>query len=102
MATRPQFDWFLSAWLDSKVMSQADLCRATGFPKAKVSELVNGVSRYNRDVVNTIAGALHIHPYELLMHPDDANALKRLRDTAVVIAAESPRVEPAEKTGTNN
>src|SRR3546814_15502186 len=87
MATRPQFDWFLSAWLDSKVISQPDLCRPTGFPKAKVSELVNGVSRYNRDVVNPLSGALHIHPSELLMHPDDSYSQKHSLYTSVLIAA---------------
>lgn len=89
MATQIDFGWYLADWLAAKNMSQADLCRATGFPKAKVSELVNGKSRYNRDVVNTIAKALEIYPHELLMHPADANALKRLRQTAMSIAAEN-------------
>lgn len=75
-------------------MTQADLCRETGFPKAKVSELVNGKSRYNRDVVNAISRALKIDPYELLMHPADANRLKSLRETALRIAAENPVPEP--------
>lgn len=97
MATKIEFDWFLSDWLAAKGMSQADLCRATDFPKAKVSDLVNGKSRYNRDVVNTIARAMEIHPYELLMHPSDANALKRLRQTALSIAAENLRDD---ETGT--
>lgn len=97
MASRPQFDWFLADWLASKDMSQADLVRATGFPKAKISELVNGVSRYNRDVVNVIAQAMHIYPYELLMHPEDASALRRLRGTAIRIATENP----IDRTGTN-
>ena len=89
MASAPVFDWHLADWLASKEMSQADLCRATGFPKAKVSELVNGKSRYNRDVVNTIATALNIYPFELLMHPEDANRIRRLRETALQIAAEN-------------
>lgn len=94
MASAPIFDWFLADWMASKDMSQADLCRATGFPKAKVSELVNGKSRYNRDVVNTLSRALHIDPYELLMHPADANRIKRLRETALEIAAENPTPDP--------
>lgn len=78
-------------------MSQADLCRETGFPKAKVSELVNGKSRYNRDVVNTIADAMHIAPHELLMHPADANKLNSLRETALRIAADSRADEQSEE-----
>lgn len=94
MASAPRFDWFLADWLASKGMSQADLCRETGFPKAKVSELVTGKSRYNRDVVNAIALALKIDPHELLMHPADANRLKQLRETALRIAAENTPPEP--------
>lgn len=93
MATQPHHDWFLSDWLSSKEMSQADLCRATDFPKAKVSELMTGKSRYNRDIVNTIAAALHIDPFELLMHPADAARIKRLRQAALEIAAENPTPE---------
>ena len=95
MANQPHFDWYLADWLASKNMNQADLCRATGFPKAKVSELVTGKSRYNRDVVNTISAAMQIDPFELLMHPADANRIKRLRETALEIAAENPTPEPA-------
>lgn len=98
MARNVEFDWYLAAWMDTLEVSQADLCRATGFPKAKMSELVNGVSRYNRDVVNVLAKALHIRPHELLMHPDDANAIKRLRESAIKIAADNtlpPAPEPA-------
>lgn len=102
MAKKPEFDWHLTDWMASTETSQADLCRATGFPKAKMSELATGVSRYNRDVVNTLSRALNIRPYELLMHPDDANAIKRLRDSAADIAsvklretAENQDAEPA-------
>ena len=83
MSRRVEFDWYLADWMATLGLSQADLCRATGFPKAKMSELVNGVSRYNRDVVNTIAGAMAIRPYELLMHPKDANAIRAIFETAV-------------------
>ena len=73
------FDWYLKEWLESTQTSQADLSRLTDYPKAKVSDLVNGKQRYNRDILNDIAKALHIYPHELLMHPDEANAVKRLR-----------------------
>lgn len=90
MPKGPDFDWYLTDWMASLDVTQAALCRATGFSKAKMSELVNGISRYNRDVVNSIADAMHVRPYELLMHPDDANAIRRMRETAVKLAAESP------------
>lgn len=69
-------------------MKQAKLCALTGWDKRKASELVTGKQRYNRDSLNEAAGALQIRPFELLMHPSDAMALKRLRDTAVQIAAD--------------
>ncbi len=89
MASQPQFDWHLADWMASLNVSQADLCRATGFPKAKMSELVNGVSRYNRDVVNVLAKALNLRPYELLMHPDQAHALRRQREDAMRIVEDT-------------
>lgn len=94
MAKNIEFDWHLTDWMASTEMTQADLCRATGYPKAKMSELATGVSRYNRDVVNTLSRALNIRPYELLMHPDDANAIRRLRETALKIAADNPPDSP--------
>lgn len=85
MARDLEFDWYLVEWMDALDVSQADLCRETGFPKAKMSELATGKSRYNRDVVNTLSRALRIKPYELLMHPEDARAIQRLRDSALTI-----------------
>lgn len=95
MARNVEFDWYLAAWMKALNVSQADLCRETGFPKAKMSELVNGVSRYNRDVVNTLAKALNIRPHELLIHPSDAYAIRRLRESALTIASENIREEAA-------
>jgi transcriptional regulator with XRE-family HTH domain len=94
MARNVEFDWYLAAWMKALDVTQADLCRETGFPKAKMSELVNGVSRYNRDVVNTLAKALHIRPHELLMHPDDAFAIRRMRESAIRIAADNGPASP--------
>lgn len=75
-------DWYLKQWLETLQVSQAELSRRTDYPKAKVSDLVTGKQRYNRDVLNDVAAALHLHPYEVLMHPDDAMAQRRLRRAA--------------------
>lgn len=77
-------------------MRQAQLCLATGWDKRKASELVNGKQRYNRDTVNEAAAALNIAPFELLLSPADAMALRRLRDTALAIAAEPTHAYDAE------
>jgi hypothetical protein len=85
---RIEHDWYLSAWLGDERGAQTRLSERTGWDKRKTSFLVSGKQPYDRDAVNQAAAALHIAPYELLMHPDDAMALRRLRDTAIRIAAE--------------
>ena len=55
-----------------------------------MSELSTGKQRYNRDVLNDVAAAMHLRPYELLMHPDEAMAIRRVRESALKIAAETP------------
>lgn len=98
----PDHDWYLAQWLVSLQMKQADLERTTGWDKRKASHLVNGKQPYKRDTVNEAARALHIEPFELLMHPDDAFALRRMRDGAIRIAAEKTtpwRGFPAEDDG---
>lgn len=82
-------DWYLRHWLATLHTSQADLERMTGWDKRKASFLVSGKQPYKRETVNEAANALNIEPFELLMHPDDAFALRRLRDSALRIAAEN-------------
>ena len=82
-------DWFLRQWLENTDTSQAQLGRLTGWDKRKTSFLVNNKQPYGRQDVNEVAGALHIEPFELLMHPEDAYALRRMRDGAIRIAAET-------------
>jgi len=84
----PAHDWYLSRWLDATGLKQAGLERLTGWDKRKASFLVNGRQPYRRQEVNEAAAALNIEPFELLMHPEDAFALRRLRTDAIRIAAE--------------
>jgi transcriptional regulator with XRE-family HTH domain len=89
-------DWYLPEWLAALNMRQARLCEVTGWDKRKASDLVGGKQRYNRDAVNEAAAALNIAPFELLLSPADAMALRRLRDTALAIAAEPTHAYDAE------
>ena len=82
-------DWYLKQWIAALGTSQAQLVEETGFGKSKVSELVNGKWHYTRAIVNAMAKALKIEPWELLMHPDHAMSMRRLQDNALRIAAES-------------
>lgn len=99
-------DWYLPDWLKTLRVSQAELCRRTDYPKAKVSDLVTGKQRYNRDVLNDVAEALHLQPFELLMHPADAMAQRRFRKAAKdmveipYLGATTDIEEPESLTGT--
>jgi transcriptional regulator with XRE-family HTH domain len=99
-------DWHLKDWLKSLRVSQAELCRRTDYPKAKVSDLVTGKQRYNRDILNDIAAALHLEPYELLMDPATAMAQRRFRKAAQelvevpVLGVTTDIDEPESRTGT--
>lgn len=77
--------------------SQADAQRDLGWAKASASTLWNGKQRYTQDLVDEVSTWFHIRPYELLMHPADAMALRQLRETAAKIAVINPE---AERTGT--
>lgn len=67
-------------------LTAAELGRRADIPKATMSAIVNGKTHYYRELMNTIAAALNVRPYELLLHPDDAMAIRRLRDSAAQIA----------------
>lgn len=97
-------DWFLSEWMAAKQVSQADLVRLTGWSKATVNDIFHGRTEYYRAILNQVAAALSVQPWELLMHPAEANAILSMRDSAIRIAAEqrapftpAPVDQPAER-----
>lgn len=73
-------------------VNQAELGKRTGWSKATVSDIYHGRTNYYREIVNLVASALHVHAWELLMHPDEANRIKRWRaafeEEQVKLAAE--------------
>ena len=89
MAT-PEYDWYLSEWMATQGLRQAQIVEVTGWPKSKVSKMVNNKLRtgYARDMVNQLASILNIHPHELLMHPVDAFAIRRMHESAVRIVSD--------------
>lgn len=78
--------WFAQQWLKTLEKSQADVCRALGWPKAKASDLISGKQRYNQDAVEDLAAFLNLRPFELLLHPEDAMQLRQLKRSADQIA----------------
>ncbi|AJP72285.1 helix-turn-helix domain-containing protein [Sphingomonas hengshuiensis] len=86
--TEGQPNWFLREWIADKKMRQKDLLDRTQWQKSKLSKLVNGGSNYTRETLNALAVALGIEPYELLMRPERARAIREFEYSAYKLAAE--------------
>ncbi len=103
--TRPKryTNWYLREWMDTLEVSQTDLIEATDLSKATISLLCNDQQDYNPSYIRDMAIALKISPYELLMHPDDAMALRRLISDAGRVSDIGRRLQavPDRKDGTN-
>lgn len=93
----PRHDWYLRQWLRALHKRQADLERDLGLNKSKVSLTARGKQPYDRDLINAVANYLNLRPHELLMHPDDAMAIRRLQATAEQIVTIAHDAEEAAK-----
>ena len=91
----PTHDWYLRQWLKTLGKRQADIVRDLEWNKARVSLMIRGEQQYTRDAVNEVSAYLHLRPYELLMHPDDAMSLRRLREDAIRIAHDAETADMA-------
>lgn len=105
-STAPPWDWFLNEWMLSTGVNQTVLRDRAGWGKASASNICSGKTGYSRRLINEAANALNIQPYELLMHPDDAMALRQLRNDALRIVEGSRRLDQSaaaqsSRTGTN-
>lgn len=80
--------WFLPEWMDTLRVRQADMVERAGWSKTTASLLYNRQQDYSPRLIEEAAVALNIAPFELLLHPDDAMAIRRMRESAVVIAAD--------------
>lgn len=89
-------DWYLRDWLQHSGKIQASLVNELDWNKAKASLLFHSKQQYRREDVNEVAGWLGIEPFELLMSPQQALALRRLKSTAADIVADADRFLPAE------
>lgn len=92
----PRPDWFLKEWLTATGKKQADVVRDLDWNKSKVSLMIRGLQPYTREEVNELAEYLKVRPHELLMHPDDAHAIRRLRAEMIRLVHESETPEPDE------
>lgn len=78
-----QINWFLKEWMDLLAVNQAEMVRRTGWSKATASQLYNNRQDYSPKLVIEAAKALNVEQHELLMRPERAMALRRLRQDAV-------------------
>lgn len=83
-------DWQLQAWMRYRDKRQADLVKELGWPKARVNKYFHGHHPYRRDVLNELSRWLGIEPFELLMPPEEAVLLRRLRDAAHQVVSGLP------------
>jgi len=93
--TRPKryTNWFLREWMRTLKVNQAKLVEDTGYSKTTVSLLYNDQQDYSPSIVRDVASALKIPHYELLMHPDDAMAMRQLRKDALRVVENSKRLD---------
>lgn len=87
--------WYFAEHAELQGKTQADAERALGWPRGKVSALWNCKQRYNQEAVDEVAAWLKLEPYELLMSPDEAHAIKQLRTAARAIANSQHQLESA-------
>ncbi len=87
MTDETQKDWFLREWLRHSGKKQSSLVNELGWLKGRANNVWHSRQKYTRDDVNEISAWLGISPFELLLRPEEAIALRRLRATAEEIAA---------------
>jgi transcriptional regulator with XRE-family HTH domain len=93
--------WYLAEWAQELGKKQADAQRELGWSKASASNLWNGRQRYTQDLVDAAAAWLNIEPFELLMPPNRASALREIQSYAVTIAEKGLAYQHAPATGSS-
>jgi hypothetical protein len=81
-------DWYLQEWMAHFGKRQASLTNELGWTKGRANYVWHSRAPYHRELVNEISAWLGVQPFELLMAPREALALRRLRETAALIVAE--------------
>lgn len=92
-----QINWYLREWMDMLGMKQAEMIKLTDWSKASMSQLYNGKQDYSPKIVDAAAKALNVEPFELLMKPERAMALRRQREAAIFLAHDSENPNTTDK-----
>lgn len=95
-------NWYLRDWMRTLSVRQADLIEKTDLNTTAVSLLYNDRQDYTPEIIRDVARALNLAPYELLMHPEDAMALRQLRRNAIQVVETSKTLDTSrDGTGTD-
>lgn len=96
--------WYLREWFETAGLKQFDLVTKLDYQRGTAHKLWHGLQPYRRDNVEQVAALLNIKPYELLMAPEEAMAIRRLRSAIAEVARADAVVEtdtPGVRTGTD-
>lgn len=74
--------WYLAEWAKRKGVRQRDAIEKLGWSKAQASDLFTGKQRYTQDLIDEVSAWLRLSPYELLMEPEDALAIRGIFQSA--------------------
>jgi hypothetical protein len=98
--------WYLREWMAQSVppKKQADLQKELGWSKAKAHDVWHG-QQYTQAIIDEVAPWLNVKPFELLLSPAAAMAIRGYRESAAQLAssAELPgsgESAPRSRTGT--
>lgn len=101
MAAPAHHGWYLQEWFATLDRIQFDLVTELGYHRGTAHKLWHGLQPYRRDNVEDIAAMLNIQPWELLMPPEEAMSLRKLRSAIAEVARTEPEALPSPpRTGT--
>lgn len=89
-APRFHHRWYLREWMAERGKRQRDMIADLGWSKGKANEVANG-QQYTQALIDVLAPWLDIEPHELLMPPTLANSIRKLKQSAELIVAETAR-----------
>lgn len=99
--------WYLREWMEQAdpPKKQVSLEKELGWSRGKANAVWHG-QQYTQDLIEDVAPWLNIRPFELLLHPEVAMAIRRVREDAARIvsdapASATPEAQPRSRTGTD-
>lgn len=86
--------WYLQEWFAVGGLKQAHLVTQLGYGKNTAFRLWHGLQPFGRDNVLEISQLLNITPAELLMPPEEAMAIRRLRSALAALPVSDRPSQP--------